>query len=129
MGGERSSTPRKRLSGRICYSCKSPIPPPEKPGEQLCQRCKQANAPRRRVYMSFMLRQDWFCQFLEADCKTPLPRKLTFQDPAKIIELAERGGYGKSLEDRQWLEHAIEMGRGGIWLELAEEQYGKLLRP
>jgi hypothetical protein len=125
MGGERSSTTRMRLSGRICYSCKSPISPPEKPGEQLCQRCKQANA-RRRVYMSFMLRQDWFCQFLEADCKTPLPRKLTFQDPAKIIELAERGGYGKSLEDRQLLEHAIEMGRGGIWLELTEEQYRKL---
>ena len=78
--------------------------------------------------MSFMLRQDWFCQFLEADCKTPLPGKFTFQEPAKIIELAERGGYGKNLEDRQSLEHAIETGRGGIWLELTEEQYCKLLR-
>ena len=26
------------------------------------------------------------------------------------------------------LEHGIETARGGVWLELAEEQYGKLLR-
>jgi hypothetical protein len=83
-------------------------------------------APRHRIYMSFTLREDWYCQFLEADCRTPLPRKLTFQDPAKIIELAKRGGVGEKLEDRQSLEHAIETGRGGIWLELTEEQYRKL---
>jgi hypothetical protein len=114
-----------RLSGRICYSCKIPLSTPEKPGERLCDRCQQAKAPRRRVYMSFMLRDDCFCQFLEEDCKTSLPRKLTFKDPAKLIELTERAG-AMNLEDRQSLEHAIETGRGGIWLELTEEQYMRL---
>ena len=79
--------------------------------------------------MQYMLRTDWYCQFLEADCKTPLPRKLTFKDPAKIIELAERGGNRLNLEERQAIEHGIETGRGGIWLELTEEQYGKLKKP
>jgi len=31
--------------------------------------------------MSFMLRDGWYCQFLEADLKTPLPRKFTFATP------------------------------------------------
>jgi hypothetical protein len=33
----------------------------------------------------------WQVQFLEADLKTPLPRKLTFTDPEKIREVARRG--------------------------------------
>jgi hypothetical protein len=32
---------------------------------------------------------------------------------------------GQKLEDRQPIEHAIETRRGGIWLELTEEQYRK----
>ena len=34
-----------------------------------------------------MFRQGWQVQFLEADLKTPLPRKLTFADADKIREL------------------------------------------
>jgi hypothetical protein len=30
-------------------------------------------------------------QFLAAELKTPLPRKLTFTDPEKISELVRRG--------------------------------------
>jgi hypothetical protein len=45
-----------------------------------------------RVYMSFQSRNGWHCQFLEADLKTSLPRKLHFASPEKIIELVERGG-------------------------------------
>jgi hypothetical protein len=37
--------------------------------------------------MSFLFRQGWQVQFLEADLKTSLPRKLTFADPEKIREL------------------------------------------
>jgi hypothetical protein len=48
--------------------------------------------PRRRIYMCFMLSKRWSCQFLEEDLKTPLPRKLTLEDPAKLFEVAERGG-------------------------------------
>jgi hypothetical protein len=62
--------------------------------------------------MYFMHRDGWYCQFLEADLKTPLPRKLTFEHPQKIIELAERGGYSMHLEERQSLDHGIENGSG-----------------
>jgi hypothetical protein len=32
-------------------------------------------------------------------------------------------------EERQAIEHGIEAGRGGFWLELTEEQYGELRKP
>lgn len=63
---------------------------------------------------------------LEEDLKTPLPRKLNVNDPAKLFEIAERGGYRLNLEGRQAIEHAIENGRGAIWLELTPDQYAKL---
>jgi hypothetical protein len=44
-----------------------------------------------RFYMFFFLRGGWQVQFLEADLKTPLRRKLTFSDSDKIRELARRG--------------------------------------
>jgi hypothetical protein len=50
---------------------------------------------------------------LEADLKTPLPRKFTFADPAKILELAKRGEAWGTSEAKQMLEHGIETGRGG----------------
>jgi hypothetical protein len=60
--------------------------------------------------------------------KTTLPRKLTFSDPEKIRELARRGEAWGTSESRQMLEHAIETGRGGIYLRLTPEQYNKLRR-
>jgi hypothetical protein len=33
-----------------------------------------------------------------------------------------------NLEGRQAMEKAVEAGRGGIWLELTEEQYSKLIK-
>jgi hypothetical protein len=47
--------------------------------------------PSHRVYMSFFFRGGWNVQFLEADLKTPLPRRFTFADPDKIKEMARRG--------------------------------------
>jgi hypothetical protein len=76
--------------------------------------------------MQFFLRTGWHCQFLEPDLKTPLNRKLTFSDPRKIIELARRAGAFANLGGRQAIDHAIDKGRGGVWLELTEEQYRKL---
>lgn len=82
------------------------------------------------VYMSFMFVQGgWHCQFLEPDLKTSLPCKLTFVDPEKIRELARRGEAMGTSEARQMLEHAIDKGRGGVYLRLNPEQYGKLRRP
>ena len=43
-------------------------------------------------------------QFLEADLKTPLPRKLTFTDPEKIRELARSGEAWSDSESWQMLE-------------------------
>jgi len=69
--------------------------------------------------MCFFQRSGWYCQFLEEDLKTPLPKTTTLDDPARLFEIAERGGYLMNLEGRQAIEHAIENGRGGVWLRLA----------
>ena len=77
-----------RQSGKICAICRRPLPAPRTLGEKRCVACGGTH----RVYMSFLLRDGWHCQFLEADLKTSLPKKLSFKDEAKIIELAQRGG-------------------------------------
>ena len=81
---------------------------------------------RHRVYLSFMDRQGWQCQFLEADLKTPLPKRLHFTSSDKLVELVERGGGFPDQESRLMLEQEISMGRGGIFLRLTEEQYAAL---
>jgi hypothetical protein len=61
--------------------------------------------------MSFMhVDGGWYCQFLEPDLKTPLPRKLTFAHADKVREVARRGEALGTSEAKQILEHAIEMG-------------------
>jgi hypothetical protein len=67
-----------------------------------------------------------FCQLLEEDLKTPLPRKVILGSQEKVREMARRGGAAMSLDVLQALDHGIEFGRGGIWLELSDEQYQKL---
>ena len=114
------------MAGEICCWCKKRLDPPQQPGERSCENCGAAHAPRRRVYMYFMKRQGWYCQFLEADLKTSLTRKLNLDDPAKIIEMAEHGGGIPNLEAGQMLKYGIGMGRGGVWLSLTDEQYQKL---
>jgi hypothetical protein len=81
MGGERASSVRKRYAGKICCECKAPLSPPHRRGERLCDRC--GGAGKKRVYMHFMFRKAWLCQFLEEDLKTPLPRKVMFEDDQK----------------------------------------------
>jgi hypothetical protein len=75
--------------------------------------------------MSFQCRYGWHCQFMEQDLKTPLARKLHFKSAEKVIELVVRGGGLSNLESRQALDQAIEIGRGGVFLSLTEEQYAK----
>jgi hypothetical protein len=65
---------------------------------------------------------------LEVDLKTPLPRQFTFQHADKPRELARRGEALGTLEQKQALEDAIEMGRGGLYLRLTPAQYAKLRR-
>jgi hypothetical protein len=78
--------------------------------------------------MSFMQSHGRYCQFLEEDLKTPLPRKLTFTSSDKIMEVAERAGALRNLECRQAVEHGISVGRGGVFLALTAQQYAKLKR-
>ena len=128
MGGERSSSVRMRLAGKVCALCRNPLPAPHVPGEQLCVRCAEKKKPPHRVYMSFQTQSGWHCQFLEEDLKTPIPVQLNLVRQEKLFEIAERGGYRLNLEGRQAMLRAIDMGRGGIWLELTEEQYRRLKR-
>jgi hypothetical protein len=81
---------------------------------------------RRRVYMSFQDGQGWQCHFLEADLQTPIPKRLHFASSANLVELVERGGGIIDQEARLMLEQGISMGRGGVFLNLTEEQYAKL---
>jgi hypothetical protein len=60
--------------------------------------------------------------------KTPLPRKLHFISSDKIIELVERGGGFPEQESRLMLDQGISMGRGEVFLNLTEEQFGRLKR-
>ena len=78
--------------------------------------------------MYFFKRGGWQVQFLEAEMKTPLLRKFTFADPEKIPQLAKRGEAWGDSESRQMLEHAIENGRGGLYLRLTPDQYARLRR-
>ena len=125
MGGERSSTVRLRLAGKICAACGNRLPdPPPTPGERLCNRCRSPQI--HRVYMYYMHREGWTCQFLEEDLKTPLPKRLHFRDPEKIRNIVEKVGNFADLQDRQALDYGLEIGRGGVWLQLTEEQYRRL---
>jgi len=110
----------------ICAACRASLPEPHSRGEQLCVRCAAQRKPPRRVYMSFQSHSSWICQFLEEDLRTPLPRKLSLLSIDRLFEIAERGRRDLTTEDRQALQHGIEIGRGGVWLELTEEQYRKL---
>jgi len=76
--------------------------------------------------MHFQTQSGWQCQFLEEDLKTPLARRLNLVSQEKLFEIAERGGYVLNLEGRQALQQGIDKGRGGIWLELSDDQYRKL---
>ncbi len=129
MDGERSSTTRQRLSGKICALCRVSLAPPHKPGEQVCPSCQAQRQPNRKVYLGFQRREHWDVWFMQPDLKTSLPTRLTFEREDKIRRLAERGGAFVNLEAKSMLDHGLEIGRGGVWLNLTEEQYQRLLRP
>jgi hypothetical protein len=42
------------------------------------------------------------------------------------VELVERGGGFKDLAERQAFDHALAIGRGGVYLSLTDEQYAAL---
>jgi hypothetical protein len=52
----------------------------------------------------------------------------TLKDSQKLFQIAERGGVNMSPGTKFKIQRAINDGRGGIWLELTDEQYAKLKR-
>jgi hypothetical protein len=78
----------------------------------------------KRVLVTFFNRDGWFVQFLQEDCKTSAGRPRNFRDPGKIVDIV-RAAHG-SLEDVQCVLHAIERGRGSVWVKLDDQQYEKL---
>jgi hypothetical protein len=81
-----------------------------------------------RVYLSFMRNHGWYCQFREPDLRTSLPRTFPFASEDKLRELVERGGGMVDSETRNMVDHAIDMGRGGVYLNLTDEQYSRPAR-
>jgi hypothetical protein len=108
-------------AGKICCGCLGPLLLPHTTGIKYCELCQLPTT--HGVYMSFMHRNGWHCQFLEWDLKTPLPRQVRYRDSGKIWETARRG-HGLPYEtSRSALDRAIKTGRGMILLHLTKEQY------
>jgi hypothetical protein len=82
--------------------------------------------PTHRVHMSFQCRNGWHCQFLELALRTPLPNRLRFASPNKVVELVERGDGLSNLESRHEPDRVIEIGRDGVFLSLTEDQHSKV---
>jgi hypothetical protein len=61
--------------------------------------------------MYFFKRGGWQVQFLEADLKTPLPRKLTFADPDKIRNSRSDGTVTLENRDREMSIRVFVAGR------------------
>jgi hypothetical protein len=83
-------------------------------------------APQHKVYMGFFERGGWTVQFLETDLKTSIGRIRTFADAQQIRNLVDRTPTPMNLEARNMLDHGINQGRGGMYLQLTDEQYQKL---
>jgi hypothetical protein len=92
-------------AGEICVICGRSLSSPHTPGEKKCPQYGGSHW----ICRFFFERSGWYCQFLEADCKTPLLKKLTFKNEEKIMELAERSRAMMNLEVRQATEHATRV--------------------
>lgn len=84
---------------------------------------------RHRVYMSFVRNPNgWHCRFHQDDpAKTPISRKFAFSSAEKIHEAARRGNGLLDIESQHALIEAVNVGRGGVWLHLTEDQYEALI--
>ena len=51
---------------------------------------------------------------------------ITFASPDRFRDLVERGNGFKVSADRQAFDYAVGIGRGGVYLNLTQEQYAKL---
>jgi hypothetical protein len=133
MGGERSSTTRMRLAGKVCCFCGRHLDALlwQPPGERACDKCQAERTPTpklRRIHMSFVLRGRWYCIFMEEDLCTLAAPGRTFTNVDNMVEMIRRGNGFRDLACRQAVEQAIAAGRGNIDLLLTPEQYAKLAK-
>jgi len=81
----------------------------------------------KHVYASFERKRTWQVVFYDSTTQQRLCT-VSFQDEAKIVELARRGGALTNLESKQMIENGIGNGKGGVFLKLSPDQYNKLIR-
>lgn len=127
LSSERFAASRHMGAGKICSSCKAPLPLPQTPVVKRCGFCHD----KHLVLMYFRRCFEWPCRFT-TEGKERLPRQLTFKDAAKVRELATRGNGLIDRWDSDGFELDLQLGRGSIWLRLSDEQYtaiGGVLKP
>jgi hypothetical protein len=112
MGGERGSTSRMRMAGKICCFCHSILAPPYPGEERACSRCEDLKTARP-LYMRFERCLGWRVTFRDLGDPSREFRQITFADSDKIEALIARTPTQMILEVRQALEHGIRAGVGG----------------
>lgn len=118
ISNEPIAAGRKMRAGKICSSCKIALPLPHTRSLKRCEFCSQ----RHLVFMYFRQRCGWHCGF-RTEARKKLPREFTFSKSATVRELARRGNGLIDKWDREGFELDLEIGRGGIWLRLSDDQY------
>lgn len=121
ISDERYVAARKARVGKICRSCKSALPLPHTPGPKRCGFC----ADKHLVYMYFRYCSTWHCCFRTEDRKK-LPRAVTFANAVSVREMVRRGHGLIDKWDREGFELDLEIGRGGVWLRLSDDQFRAL---
>ena len=82
-----------------------------------------------RVYLSFFVRGDgeWIVQFSRSTLDRTIGPLRVWDSPEIIRELIRRTPTKMDSEAKAILEHALQAGRGGMFLELLPEQYASLI--
>jgi hypothetical protein len=125
MGGERASTVRQIRGEEFAPFAGLPSPSPIRT-VSISARNAGANASATESICSFRIEKAGIASSLKKISRPPCPADSHFNPKGKVRQIAERGGAAMNLDTLHALDHAIEIGRGGVWLELTEEQYRKL---
>lgn len=112
---------QKVRAGKICRSCKTPLPLPHSNGLKLCEFCRE----KHLVFMYFRESCGWHCAF-RTEARKKLPKEFTFGSAATVREMARRGNGLVDSWDRDGFEVSLELGKGGIWLRLSHDQFRAL---
>jgi hypothetical protein len=72
--------------------------------------------------MYFRHRHGWHCAFT-TETRKKLPKEFTFNRSSTVRELASRGNGLIDKWDSEGFELGLDIGKGGIWLRLTDEQY------